>query len=94
MDPTKGQDSSPQRGRTQQGSKIQTSPKSRRTPWKVKTAVHNVDGPNKGRKISPQSGRIPRRVKTPIHNMDGPNKGKKLKQVHNVDGPNKGRKLK
>ena len=66
MDPTKGQDSSPQRGRT---------------PPRVRTPIHNVDGPNKGQKFkkNSQNGRTPRRVKTSVHNVDRPDKGKKLK---------------
>ena len=55
--PTKGQDSSPQSGRTQPGSQTCTSSQSGRTPPRVKTIVHEVDGPGKGKKLKyPQSG--------------------------------------
>ena len=77
MDPTKDQDHCPQRGRTQQGSNLNKS-----TKWadlrRVKTPVHNVDGPNEGKKLQK------------VHKVDGPNQGHKLKQVHKVDGPHQG----
>ena len=50
-DTIKGQDSSPQCGRTQQGSKTLKNPHNERTPQRVKTAIHNVDGPDKGKKL-------------------------------------------
>ena len=98
MDPTKGQYSSPQLGRTLQ---------------RVNTQVHNLDGPNKGQYSSPQtwtdskkgqdlnpeSGRTqqivknhvhkvdrPRRVKILVHRVDGLHKDEKFLQVYKVDG--------
>ena len=49
----------------------------------VKTPIHNVDGPDNGRKLKcPQSGRTPRKVKTIVHNVDGPDKVKKKKNLN------------
>ena len=70
MDSTKGQDHSPQSGRTQPGSQTFTkSPKwmdptkgqDQSTKWtdppRVKTIANEVDGPSKGKKLKyPQSG--------------------------------------
>ena len=60
-DPNKGQDSSPQSGRTSS---------------RVKTTVHTIDGPNQGHKFkSPQCGQTPPRVKTTFRIMDEPHQG-------------------
>ena len=68
MDPTKDQDHCPQCGRTQQGSNLNKS-----TKWadlrRVKTPVHNVDGPNKGQKL-----KLP-------HEVDGPYGGSRLQST-------------
>ena len=97
MDPTKGQDPSPRNGRTQPGSQTYTNPQSGRTPPRVKTTAHEVDGPHQVLKlISPQNGRTPPRVKTIVHKVNEPGKGKKNKNknkkthVHDMDGPNNG----
>ena len=49
--PTKGQDPSPQSGRTRPGSQTYTNPQSGRTPPRVKTIANEVDGPSKGKKL-------------------------------------------
>ena len=104
-DPTKGQDPSPQSGRTQPGSQTYTNPQSGRTPPRVKTPVHKMDGsnqvknlykstkwtnPTKGQDPSPQNGRTPPRVKTTAHEVDRPHQVLILIQVHKVDGPHQG----
>ena len=58
------------------------SPQSGRTPPRVMTPVHEMDGPNQGHKL------------IQVQEMDGPNQGHKLIHVHDMDGPNNGKKLK
>ena len=60
-------------------------------PPRVKTIVHNVDGPDKGKNLNDPKVDRPS-VKTHVHDMDGPNKVQKLKQIHEVDGPHEGSK--
>ena len=52
------------------------SPQSGRTPRRVKTTVHKVDGPNQGHKLKQ------------VHKVDGHHRGSK--PVHKVDGPHGG----
>ena len=85
MDPTRGQDSSPQSGRTPQGDKILVHKVNGPHKGQKLTQVHNVDEPYKRSIFSPQSGRTLKNKLLDRSQSRRTPRGYTIRPIHKVD---------